>query len=64
MQYDAGGGGSEERDPDFDEWYKSAGYKMFGGNRGQARQWYLQRKRASKPKVASNISDLLQKAMG
>lgn len=57
MQYDTADSG-EMKDPDFDKWYKSTGYKLFGGNRQQAQQWYMQRRRATKPNVASIMSHM------
>lgn len=61
MDYDAADTG-EQREPDFEEWYRTSGYKLFSGNKKTAQQWYRQRKRGTKPKVAT--MDLMKKAMG
>lgn len=56
------------KDPDFESWYRTKGFKLFGTGKDTARQWYEQRKRAAQPKVASAPADILQdlmmKAMG
>lgn len=42
LGFDAAGG--DERNPEFDEWYRGHGYHMFGGDRNKAAQWYEQRR--------------------
>lgn len=60
---------SDTKDPDFEEWYRTRGYRMFGTGKNQAQQWYEQRKRQAKPGVASAddpaavLQDLMMKAM-
>lgn len=58
----------EARDEDFEEWYRTRGFKLFGTGKRSAQQWYEQRKRAAKPAVAMNdpgnmLADLMDKAM-
>lgn len=54
------------RDDEFERWYRTKGFKLFGTGKQQAQQWYEQRKRASKPAVADAgavLQDLMDKAM-
>jgi hypothetical protein len=57
---------AETGDDDFEQWYRTKGFKLFGTGKSQAQQWYEQRKRAAKPSVASAgdvLADLMSKAM-
>lgn len=53
----------ESHDNDFESWYRTKGFRLFGTGKNQAQQWYEQRKRAAKPKVASALQDMMMKAM-
>lgn len=51
---------------DFERWYRTKGFKLFGFGKDKAQQWYEQRKRAAKPAVADAggvLQDLMNKAM-
>lgn len=64
LPVDAADGGM--RDPDFETWYRTVGYRMFGTGKQQAQQWYEQRKRSRKGGVADAagvLQDLMDKAM-
>lgn len=57
---------AETGSDDFEQWYRTKGYKLFGTGKSTAQQWYEQRKRAAKPSVASAgdvLGDLMSKAM-
>ncbi len=57
---------AETGEDDFEQWYRTKGFKLFGTGKSQAQQWYEQRKRASKPVVADAsgvLQDLMMKAM-
>jgi hypothetical protein len=59
---------AETGDDDFEQWYRTRGFKLFGTGKQSAQQWYEQRKRAAKPAVAMNepggvLADLMDKAM-
>lgn len=57
---------AETGDDDFEAWYRTKGFKLFGTGKRSAQQWYEQRKRAQKPAVADAagvLQDMMDKAM-